>query len=665
MDNGLFSTNNDTLLKRFSEVHNYIYANDGLSKQQVLDEILKILYIKIDDEINSREKFFIDQEEYESINNGDKGNAFLKRITDLFNLTKKDYDYHFGVNDKINLTIDSLSYAINKFQSIDFFSTTKDAKGVAFQRFLSSQEKSSLGQFFTPQPVIEYCVQVINPKRDEKVLDPACGSGEFLYSCLTHNFSTNDNKSLKVKYAHESLWGIDINKRIIQIAEMKFLLEGLNVNLYCHNALDDLDTLNLKLKMNIENCFDIILTNPPFGTAGKISNRETLKRYNLGYRWSESNGEFYKTNSLVNHQVPEILFIERCLTLLKPRGRMAIVLPNGHFENSSLKYLRDYIKNRATILGVVSLPNETFIPYGTGIKASILFLQKLSSLDKHLKDSKVFFSKISKVGYQGNKNGSPIYLKSSNGRVILNDRNEPIIDEDFSQSAKFYEIHKKDNKIESENSFSIANNLLADRMDVDYYSPKFLENVNVVKKGKHFPLSQLVKIHKGRPKILSNKESTVQYIELSDINTEDFEIINSNTYKVYELPSRASYEIKEGDILTSVAGNSIGTKKHASCIVSKEYEGSICSNGFRVLREFRVDKFYLLYFFSTDYFLNQVYRLRTGAAIPSISDRDFESVLVPIIEDGKMEYIINTMNEAINLKLNSRNLIKSISMDLE
>jgi type I restriction enzyme M protein len=120
--------------------------------------------------------------------------------------------------------------------------------------------------------------------------------------------------------------------------------------------------------------FDLVLANPPFGA--KINHTTTLQLFNLGHKWLNDNGLYRKAKTLHNNQSTEILFIERCLDLLREGGRMAIVLPNGNFENPSLEYLRYYIKLKTKILAIINLPQETFIPYGTGVKTSILFLQK-------------------------------------------------------------------------------------------------------------------------------------------------------------------------------------------------------------------------------------------------------------------------------------------------
>jgi type I restriction enzyme M protein len=180
---------------------------------------------------------------------------------------------------------------------------------------------------------------------------------------------------------------------------------------------------------SFEEAFDIILTNPPFGSQGKIKEKTFLKRYDLGHKWNSLGDSFVKTDTILSGQVPDILFIERCLDFLKPGGRMAIVLPNGDLENLSLRYLRKYIQNRAELLAVLLLPSDTFIPFGTGVKASILFLQKKPI--SNTETQSVFFGEIQKLGYTANKTGSIIYKRSTNGEYKLNSEGNPIVDEDI------------------------------------------------------------------------------------------------------------------------------------------------------------------------------------------------------------------------------------------
>lgn len=651
----------DNLLKKFEEIHDFIYANDGLSPQQILNEFIKILFVKIFDENNNHYLFQISAEEFQHLKLNKSGGRIAERIDLLFDKTKLEYPDMFETDEKIRLSNISLGFVINKLQNISLTDSSNDAKGLAFQKFLSHKEKDGKGQFFTPEPVINFCVEMINPQVNETVVDPCCGSGGFIFSVLLHIMKHNKDIDAKSIITNQ-LYGIDINKDIAKIARMKLLLEAnVKSNLFCHNSLDDIDAIKLLLSehnhKNVDG-FDVLLTNPPFGTAGKITDNHILSNYDLGHKWTKYDNRFVKTKTLTNGQPAEILFIERCLQLLREGGRMAVVLPNGHFENPSLDYLRYYIKQKAKILGIVNLPQETFIPFGTGVKTSLLFLEKESLNIKT--QYPLFFGKVKKLGYQGNKNGTPIYKKDKFGQVMT-ENGKQIMDEDFSSVLVDYGYFINKGSVSSDHSFSIDFNELNGRLDYDFYSP---ENKNILGKlsRNSIKLGDIVEIVKFKSPKLKNNDAIVEYVELSDINTHSYEIINSTQYAVHELPSRASYELIENDIITAIAGNSVGTRKHATALVSEEHNGAICTNGFRVLRNFKINKFYLLYYLHSDLFLKQMMMYRTGAAIPNVSDLDLKNILVYLPNNSEIENIAQLMEQSFTLRRESAKIIEHISI---
>jgi type I restriction enzyme M protein len=655
----------DNLLKKFEEIHDYIYANDGLSPQQTLEEFVKILFIKIYDENENLNQFTISTEEWNELKTGRAALSINERISAIFEQTKQAYQDIFDIDDRIRISPIALGFTINKLQGISLLNSSQDAKGLAFQKFLSHHEKDGRGQFFTPEPVIDFCVAMMQPKPNETIIDPACGSGGFLMSALKYlqnNYTELDTK----KVVSKNLFGLDINKSIARIAKMKLLLEANGkTNVLCTNSLEDLDSL--KLTLSHSEGFDLVLANPPFGA--KITNISTLSKFDLGYKWANHSNEYHKTKSIYTNQNAEILFIERCLQLLKEGGRMAIVLPNGNFENPSLEYLRYYIKLKAKILAIVNLPQETFIPFGTGVKTSLLFLEKDTPNKIRLGSTPqypIFFGRVTKLGYQGNKNGTPTYQKDKYGQTIKDNLGQPVLDEDFSSIVEDYKEFrrcstKKELPFEKDNSFSINYNELNGRFDYDFYSPENRKMFTKLDSRKSVRLGDICDIIKVKSKKLKDQNATVEYVELSDINTHSYEIINSTTYQVHELPSRASYEIEKGDIITAIAGNSVGTRKHATALVSKEFEGSICTNGFRVLRNFKIDSYYLLYFLKSEVFLKQMLMYRTGAAIPNVSDADLANTLIHLPEDKLIEEISSKMKKAFELRQESRNQIESIS----
>ena len=634
------------LFKKFEEIHNYLYANEGFSEQQVLDEIIKILFVKFYDEKVKDTLFYISKTELLSINSKKIQRIFFDRINKLFLNTKKMYQSYFENNDTLKLSIHSLAFSIEKLQGINFKDSETDENSLAFQKFISRYSREGRGQFFTPDPIINICVEMIRPKENERIIDPACGTGGFLFSALRY---VKKYKNINLKnYIRNNLYGIEINPRISQIAKIKFLIESnVSPKIICDNALNSFKELKVKNNVNLTNQFDIVLTNPPFGTQGKIINSELLSNYKLGHKWLKTETGYNPSKGILKGQTPEILFIEKCIQLLKPGGKLGIVLPNGNLENSSLEYLRTYIKSNMNILGVILLPQDTFIPYGTGVKTSLLFLQKKG---KHI-NNKIFFSQIRKIGYSGNKAKRAIYKIDKLGKEV--------IDEDYSQTILDYKQFLKTSVIKSNTSFYIKKENLKGRFDYNYYLPENRKLIEQLKARNSFYLFELADIVKTKT-VFFKKNTVVNYIELSDIYTKSFEITNSTPTTINKLPSRASYEIKTGDIITAVAGNSIGTCKHATAYVTEEFNQSICTNGFRVLRNFKVNPFYLLYYFQSKLFLKQVLMYRTGTAIPALSDDDFRKILIYIPSKKEIEKVSLIVKNSFYLRQKAKYEMKNI-----
>jgi type I restriction enzyme M protein len=270
----------------------------------------------------------------------------------------------------------TLAYIVKRLQFISLTQTPGDVKGEAFQAFVYRHQRGDRGEFFTPHPIVRLAAEMIAPLPHEKVIDPACGSGGFLIETISHvcrNYQEFDQSG----YIQKCVRGIEFNPDVALSAMIRLAIEGgTGTEIACANAL----TQNEQL----EQAFDIVLTNPPFGNKGKIEDHRILKHYLLARKWIKTNHNNWEaTRNVLAGQSPEILFIERSLKLLKPGGRMAIVLPDGLLQNISNSHIRFWTCSQAKVLGVVSIPQEAFVPYGTGIKTSLLLLQKFpADVDK-------------------------------------------------------------------------------------------------------------------------------------------------------------------------------------------------------------------------------------------------------------------------------------------
>lgn len=663
------------LFKTFGTVHNYIYANDGLSTQQAFDEVLKVIFMKIEDEMHSYRKynFFITEDEYYKISSGEN-TKFEKRIKVIFDKVKARYSDIFVKSDKIKLSNTSLAFTVKHFQNYQFKDAERDIKGAAFQKLVSNNLKGERGQFFTPDPVINFMVRITKPEVKTKFLDPACGTGGFLYSVIKFVRNNRTNKKGKIEISRQPfghIKGMEINQSVARVAKLKLLLENFTSNaVLCVNSLLSWEELSKTAEKNsfgaydFRNKYDLILTNPPFGSQGKITDGSFLNRFNLAYKWGKNIEGWNKKDILQDGQSPEILFLERCIDLLNNKGVLGIVLPNGIFENSSLSYIREYVRKHVKILAVISLPQETFMPHGTGVKASLLFVQKLSQKDLHkeIKNNyKIFFSTITKIGYKGNKNGTVIYKKDFKGGLIRDSEGKQVIDEDLSEIEACFKLFAEGKNVEKDNTFVVNYNDIEDRLDANYYKLEYKHLRRKLLISKAVRLKDVVEIVSQKSQQLKNPDVKIRYVELSDVNPFYSELISYKEIYAYEAPTRASYEIKEGWLITAVAGNSTGTRSHASALVTKEFDGCVCTNGFRVLIPKNINPFYLLSFLKSDLFLKQMYQKRTGAAIPAVSDEDLKNILVSLPPINEQKRIAKKIKESFKLRLQSRRLINNVS----
>ncbi|MEY4935636.1 MAG: hypothetical protein RIS64_1995 [Bacteroidota bacterium] len=235
-----------------------------------------------------------------------------------------------------------------------------------------------------------------------------------------------------------------------------------------------------------------------------------------------------------------------------------------------------------------------------------------------------------------------------------------ILDEDFSEIVQQYKMFLKGQNINTTHSFSMNYNELNGRFDYDFYAPENRKLFDKIADKNTVRLGDICEIVRAKSKKLKDPNLTVEYIELSDINTHSFEIINSMTYQVHELPSRASYELQQDDIMTAIAGNSVGTRKHATALVTEHFAGAICTNGFRIFRNYKIDKHFLLHFLKSEAFLKQMFMYRTGAAIPNVSDTDLANIILSLPSEERQKYISQKVKKSFELRQASKMELESI-----
>ncbi|TDE45581.1 SAM-dependent DNA methyltransferase [Flavobacterium rhamnosiphilum] len=376
----------------FFEAHSIIRDIDGLHADQALDEVCKFLYAKLYDEeslVKNTYYFFqrclySSSEELASVVRGvyARSTEYDDRV---YSMRIPKYKKSRGVfNTEMTLSAPALVKLVGLFEAIDLSSSKVDVKGRAFQKMMLPAMRAGLGQYFTPLPIIKFIVDVLNPNVDDLIIDPFSGSGHFLTQSLFH--VTNNNSKIPEKKIHEfkfhKLHGIEKSERMVRISMTDMRLHGDgHSNIRCTDALLSFDNYE-DLK---ESSFDIVMSNPPFGS---ILSKEALSRLD--------SFELMKGRN----SVPlEILGLERCIQLLRTGGRLGIVLPESIITNKNTKFVRDWLLQKITIVGIVGLPLETFSPYGANIKTVILFGVKENKSNKGISNKEILIGNISSVGY--------------------------------------------------------------------------------------------------------------------------------------------------------------------------------------------------------------------------------------------------------------------------
>ncbi len=645
----------------FEECHNYIYANEGLLKEKIFHEFVKLLVMKLHDEQTESAplQFGITQSEYRNIL-ANKPSAFEKRLDHLYQTVRAKFPALLS-DERLQLKPLTLGHVISRLQNVSLTRTPGDIKGEAFQTFTYRHQRGDRGEFFTPHPIVRLAVEMIDPQPNEMVIDPACGSGGFLIQTIAHVSVRHVRRNVPParvdmsEYVQRAIRGIEFNPDVALAAMIRLAFEGgTGQEITCTNALVE--------NRALENQFDVVLTNPPFGNKGKVEDQRILKAYMLARRWNKNGEHEWKPSNIVlPGQSPDILFIEQCLKFLKPGGRMAIVLPDGILQNVSNSSVRHWIRVHAQVMAVVSIPQEAFVPYGTGIKTSLLLLQKNPASQKQF----CFMAHLEKIGYD--VKAQPIYKKDSLGRPLKNAQGILLVDNDVETIAGAYASFKHNASIQAtEKIYTIPNADLNSRLDAEHYRPADQVMLRALAENGGKRLDEIAEIVSESDDFRFTGDSEIRYIAISDVDARTMQVISQQILQAHEAPSRATYRVQTGDIITAISGASTGTARQATALITQDEEGAICSNGFAVLRNIHgVEPLYLLAYMRTEFFLRQVRRLMTGHAIPAISNDDLASILVPIPPRTEQKQIAAAISGIMALRKETLRAGESIVAETE
>lgn len=480
----------------FRRCHNYIHGNEGMPKDAAFWQFLYLTFSKMQDEQSrsgKRRFFALPGEPYST--EGRK--KIRERIEDLFKEVREKYGPDsdspiFRGNEEITLSDAALAFLVAELQRYDLLRTDIDAKGIAYQELVGTNLRGDRGQYFTPREAIRLMVDILDPGDEDRVMDPACGTGGFLTETLNHLLRRwrkqegsgpeigrrqQDHQARLKSYAESCLFGADFDPFLVRATSMNLLMmTGTTGQVFHMDSLSfpesHLPGNALALRRARLGTMDLVLTNPPFGSDIPITDPHVLDHYADGIARSwrrDKEGEWRPGAGRMNAVAPELLFVQRVVEWLRDGGRAGVVLPSGILSNPGDAPIRRWILENCWVLAAVDLPVETFVvEANVNIYTSLLFLKKKSAADKENErvrghtDYPVFMAVAEKVGYD--RRGNKLFKRLPDGEILRQERqisefkimsgevreysrtvNEPVIDDDLPVIAERYRLFRAAN----------------------------------------------------------------------------------------------------------------------------------------------------------------------------------------------------------------------------
>lgn len=693
----------DALQDALKSCHNIIRNIDKLSPEAAFDEISKVLFIKLLYEAKPDAELVYTLEKFKAEERDHLKEYDSDYMQILFNKVKDEYnqDGIFDASEKIRIRRNTFERILDELSSINLSDTDEDIKGVAFETFLGKTFRGELGQFFTPRSVVEYMVKVLDVKEGDLVCDPCCGSGGFLINTFTHLQNIID-KNLKIqvevvrndtslsdsekgqriaklydecnrkkvgsryyKLCHNYLFGVDANSRMVRTAKMNMIMHGDgHVGIYHHDGL-------LNVGGVYDGRFDVILINPPFGAHVEKSQRvlstdcptpeeafDYAEQFGVEYTMKVANqlnmlanyvnrdgsiGKSIRSLYKTNKSNTELLFIERCLNLLKPGGRAGLVLPEGIMGSSSYNSIRKFVEERAQIMNITSIPADVFFASGANVKPALLFIRKYteSELAEYKKDYVLSITRINDAGI--------------NSLGLLTETNE------LPQAANEV-LARMDNSKRYQDTRLTHQIMLSEMSDWNILS---CFDVTTVKYNRKFPLvklSELLSFNDVKINIQPDKLYTRLTVRLFARG-----ITERDTLMGKDIGTKRQTPVRAGQFIIS----KIDGKSGALGIIPSHYEGAIVTQDFLTydININRVLPDYLMLVMQNEIFysqfkdtsvgstgrrrLSQKTLMNTPIALPSISEQ--YEMLVKLNElrkqQDELEEKIERQKRLINIRI--------------
>ena len=664
----------------FRDLRNHLAGSTtGITRDEALaQEIINVLFCKILDEQETAPGEMV------TFRAGldEDAKEIRKRILGLFEKVKTAvFDDVFLKSDTITLDPESLRYVVGELQNYCVMDADRDAIGDAFEVFIGPALRGTEGQFFTPRNVVKMIVDILDPKPGERIIDPSCGSGGFLITALAHvwghvqeeakrkNWTERQRIKREVEVATDCFRGIDKDAFLAKVCKAYMALIGDGRGgIFCENSLLPPKEWHPVAQSKVGlGTFDIVLTNPPFGAKIPIKGTAVLGQYELGYKWGRDKETKEPTRGakLEDKRSPQILFLERCLQLLKPGGRMGIVLPESILGNPSYEYLVAFMQRHTIIRGVVTMPEALFKTSGKGgthTKVSVLFLEKKASKGDH----NIFMSDVKWCGHDSR--GNPTLRKDpATGKMALLDE-VPLV------PARYKALAAGDKK-RDHLGYYLPSSAITNRIYVPkYYDPEIeaelqslekthdLVRLGDLQKSKVISLDTGLEIGK-----MAYGTGTIPFIRTSDLSNWELKAdfkhgVSEEIYNGY----KDKIDVKSGDILMVRDGTYlIGT----SAIVTDEDLPMLFQSHLyrvRVVKPEKLNPWLLFTCLNTPIVKRQIRSKQFTQDIIDTLGKRLTEIIIPVPKDKKIAAAIaKETKEIIEGRAKMRDRARALVLELQ
>jgi type I restriction enzyme M protein len=634
----------------FRELRNYLAGQwiGATRDEALLDEVLKCLFCKLYIEKNP------ESQQGKGLDDVLAESTFYRQI---FARIRKEYSDIYSRETEILLDPPTLVHVMRalRFALLD---ASRDPIGDAYEVFAGSESRSKTGQFFTPRNAVDALVRCIDPKPGERIIDPACGAGGFLASVAQHWASQNVKES-ELASASSKLFGIEKDQYLSGLARIHVsLLTKGHSSVVCGDSLSMVMENDIALGEQFElGSFDVVLTNPPFGVSIVAANAKTLQQFELARTWKQNKAtELWEATGEIRSQVPpQVLFVERCLSMVREGGRLGMVLPESLLSNKSYRHVVEFIRTKASVDGVIGMPESLFKTSGKGgthTKTCLLLLKKSQSK----KNGKVFMAEAKWCGHDSRAREIPF--------------------DDLPTISANFEKHKKRKKLEPSTlgfaieAASIEGNVLCPRYydpELDSLMQKLAESHDLVKFGELLD-EKTISIDTGHEVgKLAYGTGEIPFVRTSDLSNWEIKADPKHCIsKEIFLSLQGKQDVQPGDILMVKDGTYlIGT-----CAIVTEYDREIIYQShiykIRVHQNKRgLTPQLLLAILSSSIVQQQIKSKQfTQDIIDSLGER-IKELLIPIPKSSeKRDYIAELVRKVIDDRIEARELYRKARLEV-